>query len=77
MTFEEFIKVVGLKVGPNATFGLSRDARFSAIEKILIDKGIATQDEIEAEIEKSFGELAEKIEEMPPIPNDKNAKQES
>ena len=72
MTFEEFIKLVAPKVGPNATFDLSRDARFKALENLLMEKGIASKDEIEAETEKCLGEVAENILKMPPIPGQKS-----
>ena len=68
MTFEEFIKLLSPRVGPNATFDLSRDARFKALESLLIEKEVATKEEIEAETEKCFGEIAENINKMPPIP---------
>jgi len=68
MTFEEFLKLVVQKVGPNATFDLSRDARFKALENMLMEKGIASKEEIEAETEKCLGEIAENILKMPPVP---------
>lgn len=71
MTFEESIKILVPKIGPNSAFDISRDARFKAIENILIEKGVATKEEIEAETEKCFGEMAENIIKMPPIPVNK------
>ncbi len=75
MTFEEFIKLVAPKIGPNATFDISRDARFKALENILIEKGTASKEEIEAEIEKCFGEMAENILKMPLFPSQKKDEQ--
>ena len=72
MTFEEFIGLLNPKIGPNATFDLSRDARFKALENLLIEKEIATKEEIEAETEKCFGEIAENINKMPPYPSEIN-----
>lgn len=71
MTFEEFMQLVVPKIGPNATFDISRDARFKALENILKEKGIASKEEIEAETEKCFGEMAENILKMPPFPPQK------
>lgn len=71
MTFEEFIKLVVPKIGPNAAFDISRDSRFKALENILVEKGIASKEEVEAETEKCFGEMAENILKMPPIPEQK------
>lgn len=75
MTFEEFINLLVPKIGPNAAFDISRDARFKALENIIIEKGIATKEEMEAEIEKCFGEMAENILKMPPIPSQKKDEQ--
>jgi len=71
MTFEEFLKTILPKIGPNAAFDLSRDAQFKAIKNILIEKGVALEEEIEAEAEKCFGEFVENILKMPPIPASK------
>ena len=71
MTFEEYIRLVVPKIGPNAAFDLSRDARLQAIENILAEKEIASKEEFEAEVEKRLGESAENIMKMPPIPNPK------
>ncbi|PIV51959.1 hypothetical protein CO115_04100 [Candidatus Falkowbacteria bacterium CG_4_9_14_3_um_filter_36_9] len=75
MTFEEFIKLVAPKIGPNATFDISRDARFKALENLLMEKGIASKEEIDAETEKCFGEMAENILKIPPIPLQKKDEQ--
>lgn len=72
MTFEEFIKLVAPKIGFNATFDISRDTRSKALENILMEKGIASKEEIEAENEKCLGEMAENILKMPPIPSQQN-----
>lgn len=68
MKFEEYLKTVVPKIGPNAAFDLSRDARITAIEKILIDKKIATKDEIEKITENELSKSAENILKMPPLP---------
>jgi FKBP-type peptidyl-prolyl cis-trans isomerase 2 len=75
MTFEEFIQLIAPKIGPNATFDISRDARFKALENILMEKGVASKEEMEAETEKCFGEMAENILKMPPIPLQKKDEQ--
>lgn len=71
MKFEEYLGLIAPKIGPNSAFDLSRDARLKALENILIEKQIATQEEIDAETEKQFGETAQNILKMPPIPNNK------
>jgi len=38
MKFEEYLKIVVPKIGPNSAFDLSRDARMTALENILIEK---------------------------------------
>ena len=72
MKFEEYLKTVVPKIGPNAAFGLSRDARTTAIEKILVDKKVATKEEIEAAVENELSKSAENILRMPPLPKDDN-----
>jgi len=69
MTFEEYLKIVVPKIGPNAAFDLSRDARSKALENILVEKGVATKEELDAEMEKQLGENAQNISKMPPLPN--------
>jgi len=70
MKFEEYLKTVVPKIGPNAAFNLSRDARMTAIEKILINKGVATKEEIESAVEDELSRSAENILRMPPLPRD-------
>lgn len=70
MKFEEYLKTVVSKIGPNAAFDLSRDARTTAIEKILVDKKVATKEEIEAAVESELSKSAENILRMPPLPKD-------
>lgn len=70
MKFEEYLKTVVPKIGPNAAFDLSRDARATAIEKILVDKKVATKEEIEAAVENELTKSAENIRRMPPLPKD-------
>lgn len=71
MKFEEAIQILSSKkIAPNAIFDLSRDARTKSIEALLIEKGISTKEEIDAENEKQLGELVKMISSMPPIPND-------
>ncbi len=72
MKFEEYLSIVAPKIGPNAAFDLSRDTRMKALENVLIEKGVATKEEIDAETEKQFGETAQNISKMPPIPDQKN-----
>jgi len=71
MKIEDYLKITAPKIGTNAAISLPRDARFRALEAILIEKGIATHEEIEAESDKRLGELAKQVSEMPPIPNEK------
>ena len=70
MKFEEYLKIVVPKIGPNAAFDLSRDARMTALENILIENKVTTKGELEAEVEKQFGESAQNITKMPPLPSD-------
>lgn len=78
MKFEEYLKIVVPKIGPNAAFDLSRDAQMRALENILIEKQVATKDELEAEVEKELGESAQNITKMPPLPEEqKNDKKTS
>lgn len=70
MKFEDYLSIVAPKIGPNAAFDLSRDARNKALENILVEKGVASKAEIEAEVEKQFGETAQNIAKMPPIPKE-------
>lgn len=70
MKFEEYLKTVVPKIGPNAAFDLSRDARTTAIEKILVDKKVATKEEIEIAVENELSKSAENILRMPPLPKD-------
>jgi hypothetical protein len=72
MKFEEYLKTVVPKIGPNAAFGLSRDACTTAIEKILVEKKVATKEEIEAAVENELSKSAENILRMPPLPKDDN-----
>jgi|GEM_PF-2106007 len=72
MKFEEYLKVVVPKIGPNSAFDLSRDARMTALENILVEKDVATKEEIEAEVEKQLGASAHNIANMPPIPSETN-----
>jgi hypothetical protein len=68
MNIEEYLQVVAPKIGPNAALGLTRDARFKALEALLIEKGIATRSEIDAECDKQLGDMAKTISEMPSLP---------
>ena len=74
MKFEEYVKIVASKIGPNSAFDLSRDARMKALENILVEKKIATKDEMDAEVEKQLGETAQNIVKMPPLPKKPNKK---
>jgi len=67
MEFEEFLKKVISKIGPNAAFDVSRDARLKAIEEILIKKKIITSKEMENEKKSQLDKVAEHIQKMPPL----------
>ncbi|HSR88944.1 MAG TPA: hypothetical protein VLK22_00900 [Candidatus Udaeobacter sp.] len=69
MKFEDYLSRVVQKIGPKTAFDLGRDARIKALQNLLIKKVGATLEEIEAEEEKEFEELAKNIEKMPPLPN--------
>ena len=71
MTFEEYLRLVVPKIGPNSAFDLMRDARMKAFENLLVEKEIATKEEIEAEVERELGESAKNIMNMPPFPSEK------
>ena len=64
MKFEDFLRIIASKVGSEAAFDLSRDSRFKALENILIEKEVATKDELEAALEKELGETASNIDRM-------------
>ncbi len=68
MKFEEYLHLVVPKIGPNSAFDLSRDAKMKAYENLLIEKKIATQAEIDSEVEKQLGKTAQNIVKMPPFP---------
>lgn len=68
MKFEEYLKSVLPKIGPNAAFDLSRDARITALEEILIQKNVATREEIDQAVDKELTKSAENIQKMPPLP---------
>ena len=71
MKFEEAIHILSSKkIAPNAIFDLARDARIKSVEILLIEKGISTKEEIDAENEKQLGELVNMVSSIPPIPND-------
>lgn len=70
MKFEEYLKVVVPKIGPNSAFDLSRDAQTTALVNILVEKKVATKEEIEAEVETQLGKSAHNISNMPPIPSE-------
>ena len=71
MKFEEYLETVVPKIGPNAAFDLSRDARTTAIENILVEKKVATKEEIETAVENELSKSAENILRMPPLPKDR------
>ncbi len=68
MKIEDYLKITVPKIG-NAALDLIRDARFKAIEELLIEKNVATREEIDAEVDKQLGEIAKQISEMPPMPS--------
>lgn len=68
MKFEEYLKSVLPKIGPNVAFDLSRDARITALEEIIIQKNIATREEINQAVDKELTKSAENIQKMPPLP---------
>lgn len=68
--FGEFLKRVldTKKINPQMAFDLARDARFQALETILIDKGVCTKSELEEAQKKAFDKIASMIEKMPSLP---------
>lgn len=70
--FEEFLRRVlsTKKVNSAAAFDLGRDARFQAIETILINKNICTKQELEEVQREVFDKIASAIEKMPPLPKE-------
>jgi CHASE3 domain sensor protein len=73
MKFEEFLKAVTPKISPEAAFNLSRDLRLKALEELLMRKIDVTREEIEKEQEKQFAEMAQIIQDLPPLPTDKKS----
>lgn len=68
MEFDDFLKAVVPKIGANSAFSLARDMQLKALRKILIDKGVASQQEIQAEEDAQLAEMAANIQKMPPMP---------
>jgi hypothetical protein len=68
MKFEEFLSAVVKKIGAKSAFDIARDARIKSIEKILLDKGITTEEELNNLQEEHLSKIANDIEKMPPIP---------
>ncbi len=60
----EYFQITVPRIGP-AAFDIARDARIQALENMLIEKGVCTKDELEAEYETLLGDNAKKISEMP------------
>ncbi|MEK7650530.1 MAG: hypothetical protein AAB364_01505 [Patescibacteria group bacterium] len=69
MNFEEFLQKVAPKVGPNGAFSLARDARITALEKILSSKLNIQKEEIDKSVDEELEKLATNILKMPPLPN--------
>ena len=69
MTFDEFLKEVMKKLAPQAAFDLSRDVRLEALQKLLIEKKVATKEEIDKMTGECFNDMAKKIKNMQPPPN--------
>lgn len=68
MKFEDFLKKVAPKVGPNSAFSLARDARIQALEDLIVEKNIVTKDQLQALQDAQLEKLANDIVRMPPIP---------
>ncbi|QQR78305.1 MAG: hypothetical protein IPJ68_04450 [Candidatus Moraniibacteriota bacterium] len=66
MKLQEFLDRINSKVGPRSAFDFARNARLNAIEKILIEKKIVTEEEISTELEKELDIVAEAIDEAFP-----------
>ncbi len=71
MNFEEFLREATKKMAPQAAFDLSRDVRIETLQKILLDKKIATKEEIDCAQAEAFSDMAKKIRNMPPPPSPK------
>lgn len=77
MKIMEYFQITVPKIGP-AAFDIARDARIQALENMLVEKGLCTKDELEAEYETLLGDNAKKISEMPTKqPNEVPPKQSS
>jgi len=69
MNFEEFFKDVVSKIGAKAAFDISRDVRLKALENLLVEKGIFTEEELKGKEKDGLKRMAEKIKKMPPPPS--------
>ncbi len=68
MKFEDYLKIVAPKIGANSAFSLARDARIQALEDLIIEKNIATKEELEELQDAQLEKMANNIDKMPPIP---------
>ncbi len=68
MNFEEFLQKVSPKLGPNGAFNAFKDVKINALKRVLIEKGIFSQEEIETIEKEETKTLAQRIEQMPPPP---------
>ena len=69
MTFEEFVKEVSDKMPPQAAFDMIREARIDSMQRLLIEKKIATKAEIDKILGSMLTDMAKKVKTMPPPPN--------
>ncbi|MGD0977353.1 MAG: hypothetical protein ABR875_03620 [Minisyncoccia bacterium] len=65
----EFIKAVSPKINPNAAFDLLRDSRINALIRLLTQKGILSQQEVETAEKAELEKVAGSIQKMPPLPS--------
>ncbi len=69
MNFEDFLQTVTPKVGPKAAFDAHRDIRLNSLKRLLIEKNIFSQEEIDRAENEETVKMAKKIQDMPPIPS--------
>ncbi|OGM98104.1 MAG: hypothetical protein A2735_00125 [Candidatus Yanofskybacteria bacterium RIFCSPHIGHO2_01_FULL_41_21] len=66
------INKMAKKVGINGAFDMLRDAKFRALESILISKGIVSKEEISKAMDEALEATANDIERMPPLPTNQH-----
>lgn len=62
------IQKMAKKIGMNGAFDMLRDAKFRALESILISKGIASKEEISKVMDEALEATANNIERIPSLP---------